>query len=152
MRNETRAQLWARNIKKLKGIDVFEDTRRREVVTYRALHVTMCKNTLKWTLTQIAKYYKSNGKSGYDHATVLHALRQFDIYCYYDKGLLDTMTSISGMDAQSSAELSTLVAKLKYIDSEFYSNIAFCIADAYEQTSIKHLKALEKEKKEKYAV
>ena len=74
------------------------------------------------------------------------------IYCYYDKGLLDTMTSISGMDAQSSAELSTLVAKLKYIDSEFYSNIAFCIADAYEQTSIKHLKALEKEKKEKYEV
>ena len=56
------------------------------------------------------------------------------------------------MDAQSSAELSTLVAKLKYIDPEFYSNIAFCIADAYEQTSIKHLKALEKEKKDKYAV
>jgi len=142
MRNEIKAQLWARQIKHIKGIDVFENTRRREIVTYRALHVYMLRNVLAMSLNGIAQFYIKNGKSGYDHATVLHAINMFDSYCYYDKGIIETMSAMTHDIAEKEVHLELLLTKVKYIDTKHYQKINDCIEEAYMETLIENEKRI----------
>lgn len=149
MRSEIKAQTWARSIKKTTGIDVFQNTRRRDVVTYRSLHVVMCRKNLKWSLEKIGRFYMSNGKKSYDHATVLHAQNMFEQYCFYDKDLMVTLGVLTDMVDDSAAVLHSLQTKLNYIHPEFYDAIGECLSDAFEMTSLKNAQNIQEEKKRK---
>lgn len=149
MRSQIKAQTWARAIKKTTGIDVFQNTRRRDVITYRSLHVVMCRKNLKWSLEKIGKFYMSNGKKSYDHATVLHAERMFEQYCFYDKDLMVTMGILTDMVDDSAAVLHSLQTKLNYINPEFYDAIGECLSSAFEMTSLKNAQDIREEKKRK---
>lgn len=149
MKQETQAQIWARGIKKYSGVNVYENTRRRDVVTYRALHVYLLKKHLKWSLSDIARFYQKNGKTSYDHATVLHALNMFDNYCFYDKELIECLTAMSLMIPSDEVKRETLIAKLKYIDEEFYEPIDECMTDAVNMTALKNAEQIQKEKQRK---
>jgi len=149
MTQEVVAQTWARMIKKSTGKNVFANTRRRDVVTYRSLHVHMCRKTLKWSLQRICDFYKSNGKKSYDHATVLHAQKMFEQYCYYDKELMETMEVLSGITTNDDAILQSLQAKLNYIDPEFYGSISNCMEEAFNLTSLKNQETVQQDIKRK---
>jgi len=149
MRSEIKAQTWARSIRKTTGYNVFENTRRREIVTYRSLHVVMCRKNLGWSLERIGKFYRDNGKKSYDHATVLHAERMFEQYCFYDKELMNTMQVLSDMVDDNSIKLSSLQTKLKYIDPEFYDAVDNCMAEAFRLTSLKNEEKIQEDKKRK---
>lgn len=133
MRKELLAQLWARDIKKNRNIDVFESTRRREVVTYRALHVYMLRNNLEWSLMKIRHFYEDNGKS-YDHATALHALKMFEIYCKYDSDLLTEMDTITSSTKNDVIEYGVLKSKLKYIHPSLYKELNELLQPFIERT------------------
>lgn len=82
----TKAQLYARSIKQITGINVFEQTRRREVVEHRSVLVHILRDVEKYTFYQIRDIFESNGKS-YDHSTALFAFRQFNMYSKYNPKL-----------------------------------------------------------------
>jgi len=87
MTNNTRTQLWARQIKKETGIDVYKNTRAREVVEFRSLIFYLMNKRLKMTLSEIARHFRQNCRPSFNHATVLHSINMFDLYRKYNEEL-----------------------------------------------------------------
>lgn len=74
-------------IQRESGINVFKNTRQREYVEYRALYNYILYKMRGLSLAQVAQTYIDNGKS-YNHATVIHSLKMFDVYKRYNHRLL----------------------------------------------------------------
>lgn len=74
---------YARDIKKITGIDVFLDKKGsrtdRNAFARSILNQLYTKSVRAWTLYEIRDLYRENGKS-MDHTTVLHSLRSFETY------------------------------------------------------------------------
>lgn len=66
----------ARKINKKLNVDVFTNTRRKEVVEARSLLCYILRNKLKLRWTNIALFFRNNGKS-MNHATVIHNCNLF---------------------------------------------------------------------------
>lgn len=64
---------------KLSDVNVFDQSRRREVVETRALLCYILKSKLSMSLTNISKFFKSQGKP-MNHATVIHSLKNYEMY------------------------------------------------------------------------
>jgi len=80
------AQQTARTIKQLSDIDVFENTRKQEVVEIRSLLVYILRSVENMTYETIKEFFNNNGKP-YDHATALHAYKNYEMYCKHNKNL-----------------------------------------------------------------
>ena len=68
-----------RDVKVVTGLDIFKNTRKSSYIEARALFNFILYNTYGFTLAKIAGFYRENNKS-YDHATVLHSLKNFEMY------------------------------------------------------------------------
>lgn len=68
-----------KEVKVVTGLDIFKNTRKSSYIEARALFNFILYNTYGFTLAKIAGFYKENNKS-YDHATVLHSLKNFEMY------------------------------------------------------------------------
>ena len=80
------AQQTARTLKLLTNINVFENSRRKQVVELRSLLVYILRNVEDMTYQTIKEFFNLNGKE-YDHATALHAYKNYEMYCKYNKNL-----------------------------------------------------------------
>lgn len=80
------AQQSARVLKIITGINVFENTRKREVVETRSLLVYILREVENMSLFSIRDFFRANGKE-YDHSTVLHAQKSYAMYSKYNKKL-----------------------------------------------------------------
>lgn len=78
----------AKLIKKSTGVDVFENSRKQEIIEYRSLLIYVLREIEKMTLFSIRDFFKQNGKS-YDHSTVHHSWKNFEMYSNYNSNLLD---------------------------------------------------------------
>ena len=94
---EERANILYKQIKEITGLDILRNTRRTEYVEARALFNFILYNTYSWSLHKIAEFYKENGKK-YDHSTVLHSLRTFDVYRKYSVNLNNWLDDIEKTD------------------------------------------------------
>ena len=72
----------ANKIKKLSGINIFENTRQRKYVEARSLLSFVLRRYEKMTLIQIRDFYRLNGKD-MNHATVIHGVKNFNIFKQY---------------------------------------------------------------------
>lgn len=81
--SERQAVKLAKTLKDLTGCDVFKNTRKREYIEVRALYNFILYDVKGYTLHEIKRLYLNNGKP-YDHSTVLHSLKQFDVYKRYN--------------------------------------------------------------------
>ena len=77
------AQLYARRIKKLTGVNVLQHSRKRDIIEHRALLVKILYDVEGYTLYKIRDFFRSNGKK-YDHSTVVHTLKNYDMYARYN--------------------------------------------------------------------
>jgi len=106
------AQLYARAIKKLTKIDVFDPSRRQEVVEHRSVLVHILREVEKYSLHKIADFFKMNGKK-YDHSTALFACRQFDMYSKYNPELRKLYEEVIG-NTETNMMKKVLISK--YVD------------------------------------
>ena len=60
----------AKHIIDISGINVFDNTRKREYIEMRSLLTFMLRHHCNMTYAQIRDFYESNGKS-YDHTTIV---------------------------------------------------------------------------------
>ena len=67
----------AKHIIDISGIDVFDDTRKREHIEMRSLLTFILRHHCNMKFKEIKEFYESNGKN-YDHATAIHSLRSFE--------------------------------------------------------------------------
>ena len=64
-------------------VDISEQSRKREIIEARALYFYLTRKVYKRTMESIASDFDMN------HATVVHALKQFPIYETYNQKLCD---------------------------------------------------------------
>ena len=111
----------ARQVKKLSGIDIFKNTRKKEYVEARSLLSTILYRYEKMNLHKIKNFYIDNGKSS-DHTTVLHSIKSWDIYsndknCYYLNEWLEHITKNLGKkNNQNKKEF--IKHKIKYLSNK----------------------------------
>ena len=73
----------AKHIIDISGIDVFDNTRKREHIEMRSLLTFMLRHHCNMKFAEIRDFYKSNGKE-YNHATAIHSLRAFEMNRRYN--------------------------------------------------------------------
>ena len=76
------------SVKEVSGLDIFDNTRRRDYVEMRALVCYVLRKKLRIGLTNIALYFQSEGKTMH-HATVIHLVNQYPMYKRYNSRLED---------------------------------------------------------------
>ena len=76
----------AKYIIDISGIDVFDNTRKREHIEMRSLLTFMLRHHCNMKFKEIKDFYESNGKN-YDHATALHSLKSFETHRRYNPKL-----------------------------------------------------------------
>lgn len=65
-------------------LNIFENTRKREVVDARSLFCYILRKDLKLTLYQVRDIFRANGKH-YDHASVMHSVKTYDVVLINNK-------------------------------------------------------------------
>jgi hypothetical protein len=60
------------------GVNIFKNTRKREVVDARSVFCHIARHNYNMGLEAIAEYFERNGKP-YDHSTAVHAIKMFDV-------------------------------------------------------------------------
>ena len=73
-------------IKDLHNIDIFENTRRREVIEMRAVANTYMRNHNKMRLKEIVQAYAENNFST-AHCTIIYSLNNYENHTKYNKKL-----------------------------------------------------------------
>ena len=76
------------SVKEVSGLDIFDNTRRRDYVEMRALVCYILRKKLRIGLTNIALYFQSEGKTMH-HATVIHLIKMYPVYKRYNSQLED---------------------------------------------------------------
>ena len=76
----------AASIKQLSGVNLFENTRKRPVVEMRSLLCYLLRDKLKMRWTNIALFFKSQGKE-INHATVIYSRNMYKVYKKSNKQL-----------------------------------------------------------------
>lgn len=142
MNKQYKAQSWARQIKEIseatvgRPVDVFDNSRKRTVVQYRSLHIYMMRKFLKMSLYDIRDFYIANKMSeSYNHASVIHAIKMFDLYKHYDPYLMECLMVIMNGHKDEEETLQNFIAKLNYIHPTFYREIRPIIDMAYDKTA-----------------
>ena len=76
----------ANNLSEISKLNPFENTRRREIIEIRSALVKILREYQEMTLNQIASFFTNNNRK-MDHSTVLHSLKNYEIYIKYNPKL-----------------------------------------------------------------
>jgi len=126
--NTKRAMRIANQVNKLANLDVFKNTRKLEHIEARSLLSIILYKYEKFTLHDIKNFYIANGKSS-DHTTVLHSIKNWDIYRHYNKNLLEWLNCITTDlgKANNEAKLELIKLKLNYICNKDIDELALIV-------------------------
>ena len=124
----------ARQVSNLAELNPFDNTRQREYVEARALICLILNKYLGIGLSRIANFFKENGKNMH-HANVLHLVRSFDTYKFYNKNLdkwLDIV--INDIDDVGNENKRTLIRhRIKYLTNKDIDELALYTEDMYNK-------------------
>lgn len=104
-------------IKEVTGIDVFKNSRKRECVEYRALYNYILSKVMGKSLTWIRDNYRYHGKD-YDHATVIHSLKMFDVYKRYNENFLPLFNQLCANKNSVTERIAFIDTALKNMSKE----------------------------------
>lgn len=102
----------AQKVIQLSGINIFEKTRKREVVEMRGLFFYILREKVNMGWTEIARYFEDSG-TPINHATVMHSLKNYEIYKSTNKKVqeieemivLKTSMNLKGIDRENYLEV-----------------------------------------------
>ena len=76
----------ANKIIELSGINIFEDSRKKNIVEMRSLLIYILREKLGMRWVNIALFLKANNKP-VNHATLIHSVKNFEMYKKENKQL-----------------------------------------------------------------
>ena len=134
MTMKKRAYDVATQVSNLAELNPFNNTRQRDFVEARALICLILNKYLGIGLTRIANFFKENGKDMH-HATVLHLVRSFDTYKFYNKNLdkwLDII--VNEIDDVGNGNKRMLIKhRIKYLTNKDIDQLALYTEDMYNK-------------------
>jgi hypothetical protein len=118
----------ARQIIEVSGIDLFQDSRRREVVEVRAIFIRILKEHQGMTFYGIKDYFCDNNKC-IDHTTVIYANSMFDVYIRYNPKLKEWYDFIVNAlfdtkEKNSLNKKNELLNNIEYLSEENIDNVS----------------------------
>ena len=116
-------------VKSVTKLDPLKKTRKMEYVEARALLIHLLYNECNLGYTQICKFFKENGKYIH-HATVMHSLKNFEMYIRYSKTLKLYHTEILAIGSRGSVP-----AKIDYVKQRLEEVNPFLIEEIYNLIS-----------------
>jgi hypothetical protein len=103
-------------IKQISGVDIFQETRKQEVVEYRAVANLFLNKILGCSLMDIVRWYQSNGKNSH-HATIIFSINNYDIYKKYNKDL-EKMFNTLLSSTTSTTSIAELIREVKDLNQK----------------------------------
>jgi hypothetical protein len=103
-------------IKQITGIDIFQETRKQEVVEYRAVANLFLNKILGYSLMDIVRWYQSNGKNSH-HATIIFSINNYDIYKKYNKDLEKIFNTLLS-STTSTTSIADLIREVKDLNQK----------------------------------
>ena len=103
-------------IKQISGVDIFQETRKQEVVEYRAVANLFLNKILGYSLMDIVRWYQSNGKNSH-HATIIFSINNYDIYKKYNKDL-EKMFNTLLSSTTSTTSIADLIKEVKDLNQK----------------------------------
>ena len=76
----------ANNLSEISKLNPFENSRKREIIEIRSALIKILREYQEMTLNQIACFFINNNRH-MDHSTVLHSLKNYEIYIKYNPKL-----------------------------------------------------------------
>lgn len=122
-----------RDVKEVTGFDPFKKTRLREYVEARALYIHILHKYHKKGCSEISRGLNLH------HATILHSLKNFDIYVRYNKKLEESLYSMIQLQNKDHIAMKREYIKLKvdYLLDEDVLELSNQVRDMYEEALIK---------------
>jgi len=137
MRTKSRIRSLIDEIETLSNINIFQNTRRREVVEVRSLLYTILRNFYRFNLREIQDLCSEHGYE-ITHASVIHSLKSFNIYKSYNKNLDDWFHAviIELEEDVASQRIDFIKPKLKYLSEENLLKLSTVVKEMYEEAII----------------
>jgi hypothetical protein len=103
-------------IKQITGVDIFQETRKQEVVEYRAVANLFLNKIMGYSLMDIVRWYQSNGKNSH-HATIIFSINNYDIYKKYNKDLEKIFNTLLS-STTSTTSIADLIREVKDLNQK----------------------------------
>ena len=129
----------AERINKHRNVNIFKNTRQREVVEARAAFTYILSEYFRLGCSKIRDIYRSQGKN-MNHATILHALKNWEIYVFNDNSLNDLVIEVMGGTnfEKDQVKINWIKHKLTYLDSEQVQDIYEKVEEKFEELCLDH--------------
>ncbi len=137
MRTRSRIRGLIDEIEALSGINIFQNTRRREVVEVRSLLYSILKKFYRFNLREIQDLCSEHGYN-ITHASVIHSLKSFDVYKTYNKNLDDWYHAVViDLEEDVAAQrIDFIKPKLKYLSEQNLLKLSTTVKEMYEEAII----------------
>lgn len=132
MKKTTDALEIARELEELSGLSPFRHTRQRAYIDVRATLTFLLYNNLNFTLAELSRFYKSNGKP-YDHATALHALNNFETYRRYNENIDKWLDTFQDTNQHTRLQKSMIRQNLNYLSPNNIKRLNKIVTIMYER-------------------
>src|SRR6056300_778469 len=132
MKKITDALEIAKELEELSGLSPFRHTRQRAYIDVRATLTFLLYNNLNFTLAELSRFYKSNGKP-YDHATALHALKNFETYRRYNKNIDKWLETFQDTNQHTRLQKSMIRQNLNYLSPNNIKRLNKIVTMMYER-------------------
>lgn len=124
----------AERLMNLSKLDIFKITRKTEYVEVRSLLNHILYNYKRMTFYQIVRFYKNKGWE-INHATLIHSLRNYEIYKKYNANLIiwqeSIIDSINKMDNYSKREY--IKSKVNYLNNKDVDELTMVISNMVDK-------------------
>ena len=146
MRTRSRIRGLIDEIETLSGINIFQNTRRREVVEVRSLLYSILKKFYRFNLREIQDLCSEHGYN-ITHASVIHSLKSFDVYKTYNKNLDDWYHAVViDLEEDVAAQrIDFIKPKLKYLSEQNLLKLSTVVKEMYEDSIIEMSKEVNEE-------
>lgn len=138
MRNRNRILALLDEIESLSGLKIFTKTRKRDYVEIRSLLYVVLRKYYRFSYREIIELCSANGYY-ITHASIIHAVKSFDIYMNYNKNLQDWYHAICiDLDEDvAAARIDFIKPKLKYLSEDDLLKLSTIVKEMYEEAIIK---------------
>lgn len=119
-------------IKNFTGVDIFEETRKRDNVEMRSTYNYILHTVLNKGCSYIARLYQSKGKN-YDHSTVIHSLKMFEVYKAYNKKIPLILAEVCRSYIPVSGKIQFIERSLRDLNEEQVDEVLDIIQNKIKQ-------------------
>ena len=119
----SKADKIAKEINKIAKVDVFQNTRKKEVVEARSLLSFILYKYEKITLQEIGNLFKQKGRSG-NHTTVLHSIKSFEKNNKYNNRIQRWLLKITRQLRDIDAKREFIKHKVNFLKNKDVDKIA----------------------------